>query len=221
MEDSTTIALNLTFFGTLGVAFFMFLGLFMVFAVTLVIAGIGRLAAVVVMAVAGVLGNGPGTRAETTDTAKPEHPGNPSKDNTVKTNTVETNAVKPNTVKTGRPARNGTKKEPALSPEWAAAVARADARAAARAKAEAGPAVRVSVRDLPDPNTPAQDIKEVSPLVESATDSNGTLGAVPRAFKKPPMPAAKSLLDTGSLVSLHGNLAVAKAKRPGQERKAG
>ena len=29
MEDPTTIALNLTFFGTLGVAFFMFLGLFL------------------------------------------------------------------------------------------------------------------------------------------------------------------------------------------------
>ena len=30
MEDPTTIALNLTFFGTLGVAFVMFLGLFIV-----------------------------------------------------------------------------------------------------------------------------------------------------------------------------------------------
>ena len=53
MEDPTTIALNLTFFGTLGVAFFMFLGLFLVFAATLVLAGIGRLAAVVVLSVAG------------------------------------------------------------------------------------------------------------------------------------------------------------------------
>ena len=31
MEDPTTIALNLTFFGTLGLAFVMFLGLFLVF----------------------------------------------------------------------------------------------------------------------------------------------------------------------------------------------
>ena len=46
MEDPTTIALNLTFFGTLGVAFVMFLGLFIVFVATLVIAGLGRLAAV-------------------------------------------------------------------------------------------------------------------------------------------------------------------------------
>ena len=44
----------------------------------------------------------------------------------------------------------------------------------------------------------------MAPLVESATDRNGQLGTVPPAFKKAPMPAAKSLLDTGSLVSLHG-----------------
>jgi HAMP domain-containing protein len=205
MEDPTTIALNLTFFGTLGVAFFMFLGLFLVFAATLVIAGIGRLVAVVVMAVAGVKNH-------------------PVKATPAKSSPAKTTRVKANSAKPARPARNAARKEPALSPEWAAAVAKADARAAARAKAEAGPAVRVSVRDLPNPKAPAQDIKEVSALVESATDSNGTLGTVPRAFKKPPMPAAKSLLDTGSLVSLHGSLQAAqvgKANRPAQERKAG
>jgi hypothetical protein len=53
VEDPTTIALNLTFFGTLGVAFVMFLGLFAVFVATLLMAGIGRLAAVTVMAIAG------------------------------------------------------------------------------------------------------------------------------------------------------------------------
>ncbi len=211
MEDPTTIALNLTFFGTLGVAFFMFLGLFMVFAATLVLAGIGRLAAVVVLAVAGLLRGNPvvrenaaredRTRNKPAKAAKPLRPAA---------------AMKPR-----RPARNAAKKEPALSPEWAAAVARADARAAARAKAEAGPAVRVTVRDLPNPTAPAGDIKEVSALVQSATDTNGTLGVVPRAFKKPPMPAAKSLLDTGSLVSLRGSLPAGKAKQPAQERKAG
>lgn len=195
MEDPTTIALHLTFFGTLGVAFVMFLGLFMVFAATLVIAGIGRLAVVVVMAVAGLVDRRPGRPARSAEPVKQAKP--------------------------RRPARNASKKEPALSPEWAAAVARADARAAERAKAEAGPAVRVSVRDLPSPEAPAGDITEVAALVASATDSNGTLGAVPRAFKKPPMPAAKSLLDTGSLVSLHGSLAAGKAKQPAQERKAG
>ena len=202
MEDPTTIALNLTFFGTLGVAFFMFLGLFLVFAATLVLAGIGRLAAVVVLAVAGLVRGTPVSRES--GAAEEPAPHRPAK------------AVKP-----ARPARNAAKKEPALSPEWAAAVARADARAAARARAEAGPAVRVTVRDLPDPLAPAQDITEVSALVQSATDTNGTLGAVPRAFKKPPMPAAKSLLDTGSLVALRGTPPAGKAKQPVQERKAG
>ena len=51
MEDPTTIALNLTFLGTLGVALVMFFGLFLVFVATLVIAGLGRLAAVTIMAV--------------------------------------------------------------------------------------------------------------------------------------------------------------------------
>jgi hypothetical protein len=202
MEDPTTIALNLTFFGTLGVAFFMFLGLFLVFAATLVLAGIGRLAAVVVLAVAGLLGGTPVSRENGAGEEPTRH--RPAK------------AAKP-----ARPSRNAGKRQPALSPEWAAAVARADARAAARARAEAGPAVRVTVRDLPDPLTPAQDIKEVSALVQSATDTDGTLGAVPRAFKKPPMPAAKSLLDTGSLVSLRATQPAGKAKQPVQERKAG
>ena len=216
MEDPTTIALNLTFFGTLGVAFMMFLGLFMVFAATLVLAGIGRLAAVVVLAVAGLLRGGPavGKNAVWEDAARDDLARN-----------EPARAAKPvrpaAAMKPRRPARNAAKKEPALSPEWAAAVARADARAAARAKAEAGPAVRVTVRDLPNPTAPAGDIKEVSALVQSATDTNGTLGVAPRAFKKPPMPAAKSLLDTGSLVSLRGSLPAGKAKPPVQERKAG
>jgi hypothetical protein len=65
VEDPTIIALNLTFFGTLGVAFAMFFGLFIAFVLTLVLAGLGRLVAVTVMALAGLLGTGlsePGTR---------------------------------------------------------------------------------------------------------------------------------------------------------------
>ena len=125
------------------------------------------------------------------------------------------------TAKPRRPAKNPGKKEPALSPEWAAAVARADARAIARARAEAGPALQVSVRNLPSPKAPVRDITEVSALVASATEAAESTGAVPRAFKKPPMPAAKSLLDTGSLVSLHGSLHAAKVNQPTHDRKAG
>jgi hypothetical protein len=53
--DSTTIALNLTFFGTLGLALLMFFCLFLLVVATLVLAGIGRLVALVVMALFGRL----------------------------------------------------------------------------------------------------------------------------------------------------------------------
>jgi hypothetical protein len=63
VEDPTTIALNLTFFGTLGVAFAMFIGLFAVFVLTLVIAGVGRLAATIAFAVAQGLNRAAGAAA--------------------------------------------------------------------------------------------------------------------------------------------------------------
>lgn len=53
MGDSSTLALNLTFLGTLGLAFLMFLGLFLLVVITLVIAGVGRLAALTLMALFG------------------------------------------------------------------------------------------------------------------------------------------------------------------------
>jgi len=48
-----------------------------------------------------------------------------------------------------RPTLKPARKEPQISPEWAAAVERADARARARAEAAAAPEVTVSVRELP------------------------------------------------------------------------
>lgn len=198
MEDPTTIALNLTFFGTVAVAAVMCLGLFLVFVATLVIAGVGRLVAVMVMATAGSM------------RVRPAEADRPAK------------ATK--AAKQARPAKPA-RKEPVLSQKWASAVARADARATARAKAEAAPPVKVSVRDLPSPSTPANEVKQVAPLVESAMDRNGELGAVPRAFAKHPMPAARSVLDTGSLVSLPGGLPLPKSIKQHppqtQERKAG
>ena len=52
--DPTTIALNLTFFGTLGLAFLMFLGMALCMAVTLVLAGIARLISIIVLAMVGI-----------------------------------------------------------------------------------------------------------------------------------------------------------------------
>ncbi|MET1020576.1 MAG: hypothetical protein ABWX69_00040 [Arthrobacter sp.] len=172
MEDPTTIALNLTFFGTLGVALVMAFGLFLAVVATLVLAGLGRLVAVAIMAVGRGLSRtagGPGRPADAvqqgggvraTGVTQPR----PPKD------------AKPVTAaKPGKPA----KREPALSPDWADAVAQADARAAARAKAQEAPDVKVSVRELPSPTTPARDLTTVAPLVESATDRNGQLGTAP------------------------------------------
>ena len=197
MEDPTTIALNLTFLGTLGVAAVMFFGLFLAFVATLVIAGLGRLAAVTIMAVGRGLLRTAGRSDRPAETVEQDRP--------VRTIGTTQHARPPKAAKPVKPEKPA-KKEPALSPDWAAAVAQADARAAARAKAEAAPAVKVSVRELPSPTAPARDVKSVAPLVESATDRNGQLGTVPPAFRKAPMPAAKSMLDTGSLVSLPGRL---------------
>ncbi len=55
MEDPTTLALNLTFFGTLGMAFLMFLGLLLCMAATLVLAGLARLLSILVLAMVGIL----------------------------------------------------------------------------------------------------------------------------------------------------------------------
>lgn len=55
MEDSATLVLNLTFFGTLGLAFLMFLGLFLLVILTLVLAGAGRLLVLTVQALFGRL----------------------------------------------------------------------------------------------------------------------------------------------------------------------
>jgi hypothetical protein len=190
VEDPTTIAMNLTYFGTLVIGLVLFLGVFLAFVITLLIAGLGRLVAMAVTAL---------FRGRTSDRqparqkpAKAAKPAEPARQTTAAT-----------------PAR----KEPQLSPAWAAAVARADARASARAEAEAAPEVRVSVRELPSPKAPVHDIKEVGPLVESATDRNGALTSAPRAYTKPPRPAQSPILDTGSLTMLRHQPA-----QPGQRQ---
>ena len=209
MGDPTTIALNLTFFGTLGVALVMFFGLFLVFVATLLIAGLGRLVAVTIMAVGrGLFRSGSRTKipAESAPRVPPVRTAKPARADKPARPAKPVRARKP--ARTAKPAGPATivRPEPSLSPGWAAAVEKADARAAARARAAAPPEVKVSVRDLPSPTAPASDVAAVAPLVESATDRNGQLGSVPPAFKKTPMPAAKSLLDTGSLVSFPGRL---------------
>jgi len=184
VEDPTTIAMNLTFFGTLGIGLVMFFGVFLALVIVLLLAGLGRLLAIAGMALGRSLKS---PRGSATQTAA-----------------VERAAEETGTAKASRPAKPAkpARKEPQLSPEWAAAVERADARAKARAKAEAAPEVTVSVRELPSPKAPVRDLKEVGPLVESATDRNGAAPGTPRASTKPAVPAASPVLDTGSLAML-------------------
>lgn len=54
VEDPTTLALNLTFFGTLGLALFMFLALGFLMVVTLVLAGVAKLLSIILLTMVGL-----------------------------------------------------------------------------------------------------------------------------------------------------------------------
>jgi hypothetical protein len=54
VEDPTTLGLNLTFFGTLGLALLMFLGLAVLMVVTLVLAGVAKLVSIILLAMVGI-----------------------------------------------------------------------------------------------------------------------------------------------------------------------
>lgn len=234
MGDSTTIALNLTFFGTLGVAVLMFLGLFLLVVATLVLAGVGRLVALTVMALfgrlppnetiplvrltgpAGSAASVPAPVSSVPSVPKPSAPRTPRDWGTL---------LKPAELRLRCRAAVGhhplvtaaRREPPVLAGDWAAAVAEADARAMARARAMA-PEIKISVRDLPSPAVPAEKLLAVAPLVESALHQDHPGRDIPRSFKKPADPATLSLLDTGSLVSLSGHAKVLKAKLPADRR---
>lgn len=225
MENPDTLVLNLTFLGTVGMAFLMFLVLFLLGVITLVLAGIGRLAAVILMALFGRR-----SRSESVPLVRPASPFRTGPDGGTSVSAagpagggVPANApkakrqlrdwrsaLKPAQVRSAlrtavvrHPALTAARREPpVLAEDWASAVAEADARAMARARA-AAPEIKLSVRDLPDPRVPADKVVEVAPLVESALDTHGP-GRVPRSFKKTQAPQPLPPLDTGSLVSLSG-----------------
>lgn len=54
MEDPTTLAINLTFFGTLGLASIMFLALGFLMVITLVLAGVVKLISIILLATVGI-----------------------------------------------------------------------------------------------------------------------------------------------------------------------
>ncbi|TQJ34368.1 hypothetical protein [Arthrobacter sp. SLBN-122] len=203
MENPDTLVLNLTFLGTVGVALMMFGVLFLLGVITLVLAGLGRLAAIILMALFGrVPGKGKlarfaGSSAQPAQARKPL--------------AAKAAALKPDKLKESlrtavvrHPKLAAARPEPpVLAEDWASAVAEADKRAQARARA-AAPEIKLSVRDLPDPAVPADKVAEVAPLVESALHNHRPPHELPRSFKKPQPPHPVPPLDTGSLVSLTG-----------------
>ena len=239
MENPDTLILNLTFLGTVVMAFLMFLVLFLLGVITLLLAGIGRLAAVSLMALFGrrtsrqsiplVRLGGPFRTTHDDDTppsAAGSHDPAPPVAKTPKPKRRPRDwraALKPahlrsalRTAVVHHPAVTAARPvPPVLAEDWASAVAEADARAMARARA-AAPDIKLSVRDLPDPRVPADKVVEVAPLVESALD-NHRPGRVPRSFKKAQASRPLAPLDTGSLVSLSSRAQAQALKGAGKQ----
>jgi hypothetical protein len=236
VENPDTLILNLTFLGTVGVAFLMALVLFLLGVITLVLAGVGRLAAVLIMGLFRGRSRKDdlplvqlyGTRLHEPqeapgDDAAAASAGPPAAgDGAGKQRRGWRAALKPDTMKSAlrsavehHPALTAARREPpVLADDWASAVAEADARAMARARA-AAPDIKLSVRDLPDPRVPADKVAEVAPLVESALHNHRPPHEAPRSVKKPPHPPATVPLDTGSLMSLTGPQQVIREAAPG------
>lgn len=237
MEDPTTIALNLTYFGTLGVAFVMFVGLFLVFVATLLIVAAGRLATVFIMALFG--------RVPHEDTVKVVHLSGPlpAHDGGAPTSQPGLSGPTEHRPATGNvsfaikreahvltrwvenlaPARiqhslqaaverlplmRSVRPNPAeMSPDWAAAVARADARAKARARAEAPPQITATaldrpVADLPLADAPTGRLTRIAPLVESATANGKREKSIPaKNSSAKNSPAKNSSAKTAAITS--------------------
>ena len=155
VEQPDTLVLNLTFFGTMGVALLMFFVLFLLGVLTLVLAGLGRLAGIVLMT---LFGKGPLKVRALSAAARDQHP-EPRKSWRERAATLSparlTESLRTAVVR--HPKLAVRREPPVLAEDWASAVARADARATARAKA-AAPEIKLSVRDLPDPAVPADKV---------------------------------------------------------------
>ncbi|MDP9890692.1 hypothetical protein [Pseudarthrobacter enclensis] len=201
MGTPDTLVLNLTFLGTMGVALLMFAVLFLLGVLTLVLAGMGRLAVIVLMT---LLGRGPAKRDATGAEGAAGRQPAPRKPFRERAAALKPDRLKESlrTAVVRHPKLASARPEPpVLAEDWASAVAEADKRAEARAKAER-PEIKLSVRDLPDPAVPADKVSEVAPLVESALHNHRPPHEMPRSFKKPQPPHPVPPLDTGSLVSL-------------------
>jgi hypothetical protein len=199
----------------------MFLALFLVFIATLVIAGVGRLTAVLIMAVFGRLQGEATVDVVRLPVSLAPHPASGPAGELTAPGPAPASAAA-TTLRTWpqnlkqipgmlrRSAdhlplfRRALRSPAEMSADWAAAVARADARAVARARAST-PAIDVVIPEVPPPGVLPEQVTRVAPLVESALGqgpNRSSTDAIPRSFRKPPTPGTEALLDTGSLVSL-------------------
>ncbi|WP_051423395.1 hypothetical protein [Arthrobacter sp. MA-N2] len=149
MEDPTTLGLNLTFFGTLGLALLMFLSLGILVAITLVLVGVAKLVSIILLAMVGIFPKrdvGPVTHLPPRPRRAPALKAVFEEPTTAEPGTPEPALLVPGEPRPGILAKEhplvvAVKQDPpVMNSEWAAAVAEADARAAARAEeAATGP----------------------------------------------------------------------------------
>ncbi|WP_284978849.1 hypothetical protein [Arthrobacter sp. fls2-241-R2A-200] len=211
MDDPTTLAINLTYFGTLGLAVLMFLGLVFVVIITLVVAGIGRLLAVALMALIGIFPKKANTPIVHLPPLPERRPGEATAD------VVEPAAPVTATPTSGGAAAAAPKRDlwgaarrrlggasapakdtPALAKDWADAVAEAKEREAARAKAGQPPAIKVTVREIEDPTPPSTSGKTPTPAAPDVPPSLPGNGG-PKAGATPRKGKSSSAIRKGSL----------------------
>ena len=221
MDDPTTLAINLTYFGTLGLAVLMFLGLVFVVIITLVVAGIGRLLAVALMALIGIFPKKANTPIVHLPPLPERRPGEATADVVEPAAPVTaTPAVESPTG--GSPTSGGAaaaapkrdlwgaarrrlvgasapaKETPALAKDWADAVAEAKEREAARAKAGQPPAIKVTVREVEDPTPPSTSGKTPTPVAPDVPPSLPGNGG-PKTGPTPRKGKSSSAIRKGSL----------------------
>lgn len=207
MEDPTTLAINLTYLGTLGLAVLMFLGLGLIIIITLVIAGVGRLLSIILLAIFGIF-----PKKDTTPIVHlPQHPAHVSDPVAVEDDSVPSAAPEPTfapaAVAAPAPAAvNASVAAAAPAPSAAPEAPKRDLLAGARrrlsgatsALKEGAWKAKVDPRNLPKPG-------EVKSVVEHQTAHHPIVVA---AAKEPPVLAK----DWADAVAEADERAAARAK---------
>lgn|GEM_PF-1310538 len=206
MEDPTTLAINLTYFGTLGLAVLMFLGLVVVVIITLVIAGVGRLLSIILLAMVGIFPK----KANTPIVHLPQHPSRAPDPEAAAQNLVQPAEAEPAFLSAGPAAQAGVPEtsgavvaEPAAAPKRdLLGGARRRLAGASSALKDGAWKAKVDPRNLPKP-------AEVKSVVEHQTAHHPIVVA---AAKEPPV-LAKDWADAVAEADKR-EAARAKAQQP-------